>query len=415
MKADNKKNNDYTDNVNKDNVNKDSVNTDSVKGNNLGDKKKKQKFKMPKIHMSKAKTKKLAREVLISLGYLAIFAGIGIFLAFNSVYGNPDKTVSQIYENYAESNWVVLFDMSDTKESTLVNSAVFANVMNNKYLYVDNGTIKQTDVEKNSDTTIINTTYVKDEETLKDSLKLIKSDEKQYLFFSVWKLDLSSLIIHDVNVKVPYGFETTIDGIDISNFDRTYIPEENMMVYHIDTIFAGTHALNCKMGGMQDVSEYIELYKDGAEYNVDPSVVLMEEVIYNGAPEIVFGLYQDGFEGVGVDNLLEYFNEEGQAKLKDIYTELYGDINQEDGAFLKIIENVEYDVSLQNAIVDTSVDAVVHFKCTYWAKTPRTSYSGIRKDYEDQAEDSVVIHYVKTDAGYIASGMDFKCIDYRQD
>lgn len=363
----------------------------------------------------KINIKKLIKEIVISLIYLVIFGGIGVFFAFNSQYGNPDKTVSQVYENYAESNWMVLFDLSNTKESTLVNQAVFANVMSNKYLFVEADSIKQTNVETKDDVTTIKTEYNKDGEKHEDALKLVETQEKKYMFFPTWELDLSDMIIENVSVKVPHGFEVTLDGIDISNLKHSYIPQEDMTVYYVDRIFAGTHALICKQAGMQDVSEYIELNEDGAAYNVPPEIVLMEEEIKNGAPEIVFGLYKDGFEASGCDNLMDYFNEEGKKQLQSEYDELYAAINQEDGAFLKIIENVEYEVTLENGVVDESVDAVVNFKCTFWAKTPRTNTTGIRKDYEGSAEDSVVIHYVKSGDKYIAQGMDFECIDYRLD
>lgn len=370
--------------------------------------------------MKKKKTKKInyksfIKQLLISILYLIIFAAIGVFLAYNSIYGNPDRTVSRVLENYAGNNWGQLYSLSNIQESDFVNVNTFVNAMSNKFTDVDLSTIKQQEVTYEGEDALIKVSYIKNDTTISDTLRLIKTEEKTQIFFPVWKLNLDDYIITDVTIKAPYGYSVTLDGIDITQCDRYYIPQENMVEYYIDRIFSGTHALSCKLEGMQDINEYIELSEENKYYATGAEKVIMEEYLATNAPELVFGLYKCGLESTGVDTLMGYFTEDGKVQLQTLYDELYADINQEDGAYLKIIEDVDYDVSICNSVEDESVDVLVNFTCTYWAKTPRNTTSGVRKDYEGTAESTVVVHYAVTDDGYKATGMDFECIDYRRD
>ena len=62
-------------------------------------------------------------QMIKSLLLLLVFGAIGVFLAYNSVYGNPDKTVNKVYENFAGANWKVLYNLSEVNESKFVNAA----------------------------------------------------------------------------------------------------------------------------------------------------------------------------------------------------------------------------------------------------------------------------------------------------
>lgn len=366
----------------------------------------------------KINVKALLVQLLISALYLLIFGGIGAFLAYNSVYGNPDKTIEQVYGSYEAGSWSQIYELSVVEESKLVNMTTFINAMQNERETVNSNTIKEDSVNKEEDKVTINISYnyldESKQDTQKDSLCLIKTDEKIHKFFPVWKIDLSDKIVEKVAIKAPYGYKLTVDGIDVSDVERLYFPEENMMKYYFDKIFAGTHAIKLTREGMQDINEYVDLSKEGTVYEVSKDKVVLKEEIAVNAPAIVFGLYQCAFESKGVSELFDSFTDNGCKTLQGIYDNLYDTINAEDGSYLKIIEDVEYDVSVDNCVEGKSVDAVVHFTCTFWAKTPRNMNSGVRKDYQGTAESTVVVHYVVSEGKYIAEGMDFECIDYSQ-
>ncbi len=362
----------------------------------------------------KINIKALVRQLLLSALYLLIFAAIGAFVAYNSVYGNPDKTVEQVYGSYEAGSWTQFYNLSTVEESKLVNLTTFVNAMQNARNGVDTSSIKEEGIKKEDDKVVVTVSYNSGEKTKKDTLNIVKTDEKKYKLFPIWKVDLSNMIVENVAIKAPYGYKLTIDGIDVSDVERLCFPEENMMKYYFDRIFAGTHAIKLTREGMQDINEYVDLSEAGMVYEVSSDKVVLKEQLAKNAPEIVFDLYKCAFESAGVSELLDYFTDNGCKQLQDIYEQLYSDINAEDGAYLRVIENVEYDVSVDNSVEGKSVDAVVHFTCTFWAKTPRNMNSGVRKDYEGSAESTVVIHYVVSEGQYIADGMDFKCIDYSQ-
>lgn len=353
-------------------------------------------------------------QLVKSLILLLIFGAIGVFLAYNSVFGNPDKTVNKIYENYAGANWKVLYNLSEVEESKFVNAVTFVNGMTNKYQSIDLTNLSKDSVVTEDGVTNIGISYVYDDKKMAETLKIIKGDGKVKVFFPEYKLDLRDKVKKNLTIKVPYGYHTTIDGIDVSECERSYSPSTNMMEYYIGDIFEGSHVLSCTLEGMNPISEYIIVDDDDKYFEVNTEKIFMDPVIENGAPEIVFGLYDNALSSSGIEELKTFFTEDGANELAAIYDKLYADINKEDGAFLKIIEDVEYDVSIANSVEGKSVDCIVHFNCRFWAKTPRSNTTGIRKDYEGHAEDSVVIHYTKTADGFKATGMDFECIDYSQ-
>lgn len=353
-------------------------------------------------------------QMIKSLLLLLVFGAIGVFLAYNSVYGNPDKTVNKVYENFAGANWKVLYNLSEVNESKFVNAVTFVNGMTNKYQTVDLSQISKDSVETEDGITSISISYVYEDNKVAQTLKIIEGDGRIKVFFPEYKLDLNDMVKKNLTIKVPFGYHTTIDGIDVSECERSYSPSTNMMEYYVGDIFEGSHILSCTLEGMNPISEYIIVDEDDEYFEVNAEKVFIDPVIENGSPEIVFGLYENALTGTGIEELKPYFTEDGANQLADIYDKLYADINKEDGAFLKIIEDVSYDISIENSVEGKSVDCVVHFTCRFWAKTPRSNTTGIRKDYDGYAEDSVVIHYEKTSDGFKASGMEFECIDYSQ-
>ena len=353
-------------------------------------------------------------QMIKSLLLLLVFGAIGVFLAYNSVYGNPDKTVNKVYENFAGANWKVLYNLSEVNESKFVNAVTFVNGMTNKYQTVDLSQISKDSVETEDGITNISISYVYEDNKVAQTLKIIEGDGRVKLFFPEYKLDLNDMVKKNLTIKVPFGYHTTIDGIDVSECERSYSPSTNMMEYYVGDIFEGSHILSCTLEGMNPISEYIIVDEDDEYFEVNAEKVFIDPVIENGSPEIVFGLYENALAGTGIEELKPYFTEDGANQLADIYDKLYADINKEDGAFLKIIEDVSYDISIENSVEGKSVDCVVHFTCRFWAKTPRSNTTGIRKDYDGYAEDSVVIHFERTSDGFKASGMEFECIDYSQ-
>lgn len=353
-------------------------------------------------------------QMIKSLLLLLVFGAIGVFLAYNSVYGNPDKTVNKVYENFAGANWKVLYNLSEVNESKFVNAVTFVNGMTNKYQSVDLSQISKDSVETEDGITNISISYVYEDNKVAQTLKIIEGDGRVKVFFPEYKLDLNDMVKKNLTIKVPFGYHTTIDGIDVSECERSYSPSTNMMEYYVGDIFEGSHILLCTLEGMNPISEYIIVDEDDEYFEVNTEKVFIDPVIENGSPEIVFGLYENALTGTGIEELKSYFTEDGANQLADIYDKLYADINKEDGAFLKIIEDVSYDISIKNSVEGKSVDCVLHFTCRFWAKTPRSNTTGIRKDYDGYAEDSVVIHYERTSDGFKASGMEFECIDYSQ-
>lgn len=123
----------------------------------------------------KINIKALVRQLLLSALYLLIFAAIGAFIAYNSVYGNPDKTVEQVYGSYEAGSWTQFYNLSTVEESKLVNLTTFVNAMQNARNGVDTSSIKEEGIKEEDDKVVVTVSYNSGEETKKDTLNIVKN------------------------------------------------------------------------------------------------------------------------------------------------------------------------------------------------------------------------------------------------
>lgn len=360
-------------------------------------------------------------QLVKSLMLLAIFGGIGMYFAYESKFGNPDKIVDNVYECFAETNWNVLYGMSTIDESKFVNVVTFANGMGNRFADVDINTIKKKEIDIAEDkTTTITVTYKRGEVEEKEELVLVAEENKVHRFFPKWQLDISGYVRKNLVIDVPAGYDAKLDGIDLSDCDRFYMPSKQIMRYYVGDIFEGQHLLECQKEGMIPINQYVNVLTDDIEYTVDPSMIQMKGELVDTAKNIVFGMYECALKDdqkekeKKLEDLKKKFSKKGVKDLVKKFDELQADAVREDGAYLKIIENVEYDVNLDNFVNGKSVDAIVHFSCTFWAKTARTDVTGIRKDYEGKADSTAIVHFIKKGSKYLATGVEIKCLDYSE-
>lgn len=385
------------------------------KKDNIDSEKLKEMSEKLKKSTKKRKTKNLIKRMVLSFAYLLVFALIGVWLAFNSVYGNPDKTVQRVFESYAGFNWNQVYQLSNTADSEFINKKTFGLVMSYQYIDVSSSSLVNNGVTENGDNVCIDISYSANNLEYTDKINLIQTGEKVYKFFPVWKVDLSDKIVNNATVNVPKGYTLFVDDIKVSDTYLTESTDEIYDVYCIDRLFSGTHKIVCKKEGMYDVTDYIQISEVIPNYKVDESKIVVVDTLYENAPKLVFSLYQECMEQNGIDNLMTYFDEASRDRLQEIYDELHAQVYAEDGSYLKIIENVEYDVVVADSVAGESVDVIVDFSCTFWAKTKANYYTGVKKDYEGTAEDRVVVHFiVDENGGYIATDMEIQCIDYSQ-
>ena len=353
------------------------------------------------------------RQMIVSLLLLVVFGGIGIYIAYNSVYGNPDDTLTLLYDNFESNNWKLIYEMSDVEEGDFVNYYTYAYVMNSLLEDVDKTTMVRGETSINGKEVVLDVLYGEGQGKTY-SLTLVEDEvEKNHKFFPVWKLDLEEKIVKDVTIKVPFGYNVELDGINLICCDSTWIGEERMIEYHIDRIFAGTHTLEATQIGKEDILLNISFNNDGAACEVSKKEIKHEAILLENTVAVVFGLYKNALTNVGPDDLKKYFKEEQQEPFQALYDELYSKINQENGAVLKTLEVENYDI-YSGKITGTSVQMVIDFDCNFTAKSGRTSTSGLRKDYSGTASSSVKVTYEYIDDTFLISDIEFECIDYSE-
>ena len=75
---------------------------------------------MKKIKITKKGVFRFVRQMIVSLIMLAIFGAIGVYVAYDSNYGKPDKDVDQLFQNFYANNWRTVYELSETEDSTLL-------------------------------------------------------------------------------------------------------------------------------------------------------------------------------------------------------------------------------------------------------------------------------------------------------
>lgn len=375
---------------------------------------------MSKVTEFFKKRKKSILQLLGSLCMLMVAAAIGILAGLNET-NNVDKYVNEAVEYIDDANWVALYQYAEIIDNDFINEVFFEELAEDVYGSPQNGTITVDEIEEDEDTACATITYkTADGKTSSCKLYFEQKDEKNYLFFPKWKLDIDKSIIRNSTITVPTGFAVYLDGVELSR-DNAYVEKnENsgLTVYTIPRLFKGDHTIYFKKEGIEVVEAAVIWNDNKSAYQLDTEELQLAQsqadIVGDISLDIVAGMYSAIFNESGIAEVSEYFKQDEAtiAMLTAVYDNMLAAINPDDGSTLNSIDITEFNVENIDYTYPDYVDMTLSFECSFEARGARNDKGGVREKYEGTSTSQIEVRFVKDGDNWSCENLNMTCIDY---
>lgn len=150
------------------------------------------------------------------------------------------------------------------------------------------------EVEHLDDKYIYHVTFLEEESSVpkKIDIELVKSGEKKYGIFPIYRYSLDSQIIENIDLQFYENSEVSIDGEEI---DEYYLKtEDGLDWYHIDYMFKGDYGVSVTSHIVGDIEDTISVTKNESTFRFDRDTSLSEqnsEVLKNIIRGLINHLY----------------------------------------------------------------------------------------------------------------------------
>ena len=375
---------------------------------------------MSKVKNFFKKRKAAILQLLGSLGMLMIAAVIGIIAGLYKT-NNIDKYINEAVEYFDESNWSALYQYAEAIDNDFINEYFFEQMAENVYGSIKEGEASVGEIKKDGDKAYAVVTY-KTEAGEASEVKLYfdQKDEKNYLFFNKWKLNIENDIIWESSITAPAGFEVYLDGVQLTSDNAVIERDEaaGIDVYTVPRLFKGEHTIYLQKDGIEVVEADVTWNEDKSSYESDIAKLQLGQAqtdsIEQAGKDIVKGMYAAIFSESGITDVSQYFKQDEAtlAMLTAIYDNMLAAINPEDGSTLNSIDITGFTTDKFDYIYPDKVDLTMTFQCEFAARGKRSDKGGVRERYEGTTSSQIVMHFVKNGEDWICENLDMTCIDY---
>lgn len=375
---------------------------------------------MNKIASFLKRKKSSIMHLLGSFMLLLLSAFIGIMLGLNKANA-VDKYVDEAVEYFNDNNWTAFYNYAEVIDNDFINEVSFNDMAENMYGEISEDDIVIEEITEEDDEAKVSIVYkTKDGETHKSTLVFQEKDEKTYIFFPKWKLDIDEMIIEDSTFTVPSGFTVYVDGIEIT-LDNANIEKDEVAgndTYVIPRLFKGKHVVYVQKDGLEVVEAEVSWTENNSSYVLDVEELQLAqdkaEEIKQSSQDIVVGMYSAIFSESGIDNVSSYFKQDEAtiSMLTSVYDNMLAAIKPEDGSTLNSMEFTSFNYDVFDYSYPYEADVTISFECTFSARGKRNSKGGVREKYEGTSSSSVTLHFIKEGENWYCNTLNMTCIDY---
>lgn len=385
---------------------------------------------MSKVGNFFKKRKGAILSMLGSLAMLAAAGGVGVFCALYQTY-SPDKYMEDYYECFINESYAALYKSANIEESEFISLESFNQMMVNNYGYEETDRYSISEMSRLGPYAQSMVSFIDSEtsDKVEWKLKLEKADEKKYLFFSDWIVNLDEFIVEKVKLVAPTGVDIIIDDKNITQekikgVRKTVDEETGMVSYIIDRMFVGDHNIMYVGTHTQPESVIVTVDEDSEFYAFREGDVKAEiqESISASVTDIVVGMYNAVFLQEGTDNVKTKFaTKDGvQHNLDTTYIAMVAAANQDNGATLESIDITYYSMKFDRYDYDGDISVRFYYTSKFEAKYPRVMdggvvIDGVRQSYVGEVDSEAVVTYEYIDEKWQAVSIDMKCIDYGEE
>lgn len=324
-------------------------------------------------------------QILVFAECIILVAVIGIFFWAGSTRNSAESVADRYFQAYADGNWEEVYDLSEYPSGRFLQKDQFLEMMGE-----DAGIPEITGFEVKSEQSsqssgiqkLYNVEYtVKGQGTYTQQLRLAKQSEKSMLFFDTWKVVPDSQLAQDYTIYAPKGASVTIDGIALTDTEKTE-DSDGAMDSYVVTLFTGTHEL-------QAAAAWCELYEteftaySGDSYTIS-GMTMTEEgktAIQAKMQEALEMFYEAALTGKDFSAVEDLFLDEYREEGEESYDYLVSDIFGSDRYILDQVTFSDFECETDTdssdglLLADMDYDYVVQYTYTYtsWRDDSETS------------------------------------------
>lgn len=375
---------------------------------------------MGKVKEFFKKRKMAILQLLGSLGMLLIAAMIGIMAGLNKT-NNIDKYVDEAVEYFDGSNWTAMYQYAEVIGNDFINDVFFSQMAETTYGNIKQGTVTVDEVEEEEGSAYAIITYKTDDgKSHSCKLYLEQKEEKNYIFFHQWKLNLDKSIIKNSTITAPTGFDVYMDGVELTRDNAKIEHDEasGITVFTIPRLFKGEHVIYFQKEGIEVVEAAVNWNDDKSSYQLDTETLKLVQSQADNlgviSQNIVTGMYTAIFNESGIQGVSGYFKQDEAtlAMLTAVYDNMLAAIKPDDGSTLNSIDITSFNIDNIDYTYPNYVDVTMTFACSFAARGPRSSKGGVREKYEGTSSSQIGIRFVKEGDSWSCEKLDMTCIDY---
>lgn len=361
------------------------------------------------------------KEAIKIILILAVFAGIGVFLAIGTRKGSPERFAEQYFSYYVTNNYKEMYAMTDCEESEFINLENFINKCEGEKVYgsITGYKLSKPVTEGNTKTYVV-TYYIGADKTPNTyTITLHKQKKNVYLFFDTWKVSVDRYMIHDYKISVPVGTKVLMDGIDISSYKTGTSEDGTLDNYSVNPIFSGDHTVSVHLDATGEITktQYVTEETDSIlittnDFAIKPDV---QQKLYEYSAFIIKMMYQYSMDNTKNSDdvaILYAGTDEAKESAKATFEKLCSDVSQPNGASLRELDIKTLSPEITSFTYPDRVTVTVNYDYTFRAVTGTSVLSGIVEEYEGTGQSTAYVYLNLIDDAWKIVKVDLQCIDY---
>lgn len=238
-----------------------------------------------------APSKKTQKLIGIAAAVVVVLAALFGFLS--SLCG-PKKTAEKYFSAALNGDWGQVYDLLEIPEGALMTKAHFLDICGrNKAEEVSNLKIKEDGKSHEAGAEFIRqyTAYftIKGGDSSSMSIQMVRQKEKNFLFFSKWKVSAGNMLAKNFVIFAPSGYEISVDGekletpAEIGGFASESTGMEAADEFsgydaYMENLFVGQHTVTASAQNWEP-AEFIFDLPSGMEYYKVESLEVSQEAV----------------------------------------------------------------------------------------------------------------------------------------
>lgn len=321
--------------------------------------------------------KKMSREKKILVGETLILVIVCLtFYLIGKKLSSPETLLHIYADAQANQEWDKAYACLDITTDSFINPDIYKMVMKEQadadegiadYQVIVNGRTKLESGKEIKDA-VIQYRYLKSKTTDKKEVTLVKTNDRQFLFFYKWKIMANDQMVEDYSILTDHGASVMLSGVPLD--DKYLKSMGNGDIYVIPSLFAGTYQI--KIAGKSDIYEpidaKIEVSNDAPPF--DGTLSYSEKSVAQAAEagrtavQLVYAaaLAEDELS----NEILDRFTENGQAYAASMYNRMRGYFNGYSISSLSVTATiVDSFLSDEGTSVIADIEANMHYTYNY--------------------------------------------------